>query len=48
MAMTEDLMIANHIKTEKFKTVDREFEVEFEVDSFDFGGRFEMDFDAGF
>ena len=47
MAMNDDCQVEYHFMTEqKFKIEDNDYQ--FEVDSFDFGGRFEMDFDAGF
>lgn len=48
MAMSEEWSIKYHIKTEKTQDVNRDTQVEFEADSFDFGDRFDMDFDAGF
>lgn len=48
MAMNDDLQIKYHLNTEKTFSVEREVKVEFEVDSFDFGDRFDMDYDAGF
>ena len=47
MAMNDDLQIKNFFSTQKTYEV-RDNSVEFEVDSFDFGDRFDMDFDAGF
>ncbi len=48
MAMNDDLQIANNLNTWKTQEVERDFKFEYEADSFDFDGRFEMDFDAGF
>lgn len=47
MAM-DDAIINTWIKTENTKTISRDTEVEFEMDSFDFGDRFDMDFEVGF
>lgn len=48
MALNDDTQIKFHLMTEKSHSIGRDAQVEFEVDSFDFGDRFEMDFDAGF
>ena len=48
MAMNDDLMIKNFIVNASDYAISRDEKVEYEVDSFDFGDRFEMDFDAGF
>ena len=44
----EDTKIAFHIMTEKKNEIVPDEAIEFEVDSFDFGDRFDMEFDAGF
>ena len=48
MAMNDDLQLNNHIVFSKNYALERDSKDEYEVDSFDFGDRFEMDFDAGF
>ncbi|MEM7058244.1 MAG: hypothetical protein AAF557_11690 [Pseudomonadota bacterium] len=48
MAMNDDLQVASHLNTFKSYAVERDVKVEIEVDSFDFGDRFDMDFDVGF
>ena len=48
MAMNDHLQIANSLKTWKIQEVEHDLKYEMDVDSFDFGDRFEMDFDAGF
>ena len=47
MALNDDCQVEFHFMTEK-KFELQDTRVEFEVDSFDFGDRFDMDFDAGF
>lgn len=48
MALNDDLQIANNLKTWKMEAVERDYKDEYQADSFDFGDRFEIDFDAGF
>ena len=48
MALNDDTQIKFHLMSQDSKSIGRDNHVEYEVDSFDFGDRFDMDFDTGF